>query len=686
MSESGEVIRVGRETPSGGLTADTGGMRATHVEEGGRLNVEQRLLGFVGFLWLSMLTQAVLWMWLLVEPAEFGAVDWWQLAIPQVAALGIVLGILFAKLPLVRWTRRGSLIRLPNPLPLTLLGLPAAVFIPLLRLRDTKAQESQKPQPEDYELAFRQLLVVPRTAGLSFITWFGAAFVLDAVLLSLSHDWPRERVLALTGLSLALMAPYAVILGSRARAMLRPEFLSAPRAKNVSVPSVTDLRVRLAVPAIVGGLAGVAAPLLAGWIGSHSASTYETYSSAIAQADEAMQVIEDDASLGRFLANSSGVMLDRNGVTYGTPITLPADAGDGWIDIDGDAEPEFYRARDGASSAVVGVADVERMQKPLLLLAFIGLALAASGALILVTRDVARDVSRATSQVSAVAAGDVPPPLTEGSFSSQELRQLVQSVDRLVTRITESNVTKYVAIERAQEADRLKSQFLANMSHDLRSPLNSIIGFSELLTTGIDGELSGEQHDTVTIIHSSGKELLQQIDDILDTAKIEAGRMELHPEPTPPATLISRAIQNAKRRQEKPIDYPTEIAAGLPPAFVDPYRTVQAIENVLVFAAELMEAGTIEISARPGSTESSRMIFVSIETPKAPATAEQLTEVLRGFYRIPGHRGLGLSLPIAGSILELQSGALGIEEIGEGMVFTLELPAPEARRKMRLRA
>ena len=304
------------------------------------------------------------------------------------------------------------------------------------------------------------------------------------------------------------------------------------------------------------------------------------------------------------------------------------------------------------------------------------LVIAASLAL---ARDAHRDVQRAIAQVTAVADGRAPPPLAVHSLATRELRALVRSVDRLVARTTESNVEKYVAIEKAKEADRLKSQFLANMSHDLRSPLNSILGFSELLLSGIDGALVAEQREIVETIHASGRELLQQIDDILDTAKIDAGRLELHPEPNPVTVLVTRAVQNAQRRVAAWVSYGVDAEAGLPPAFVDPYRTVQALENVLAFAAAKLEGnGTTEISVRMRVATSGRrrVIAVEVRTPVAPASAAQLAEARRGFHRIPGHRGLGLSLPIAGSILELQGGALGVEDLGDGMISACSCAPP----------
>jgi signal transduction histidine kinase len=653
----------------------------------GRLNAEARVLGFVSFASLTLLVQVASWTAVLVDQSLLASLRWSWVLVPPLCGVAIACGAVVVRFPVARWPRPEAFGHLPSPVPLLVLGPTALPWLWLVRLRHDRALAAPAPSPEDVELSFRQLLAIPRLAGNAVATWVGGSLLVEAGILLVVFDWPRTTMLPLVALWLCLLGPFVVVVVARVRAVLRPEYLSAPRARNVSAPSVTDLRVRLAVPALVAGLAGVAGPLLAGWLATPvHASTHAT-SAASSMAERAVEVAAgpDARALGRFLAEHPGVAVRRGTVVYGSWPRGLENAPEGMIDADGDGRPDHLAHRERSTLALVPLLPPPTMDKTLMLAAFLALALGGSAAVFLIARDVARDVARATAQVSAVANGEVPPPLTEGSFSTRELRQLVQSVDRLVTRITDTNVAKYVAIEKAQEADRLKSQFLANMSHDLRSPLNSIIGFSELLSTGIEGELHAEQKEMVDVIHSSGRELLQQIDDILDTAKIEAGRMELHPEPTPPATLISRAVQNARKRQPKPIEYDTVIAPGLSPAFVDPYRTVQAIENVLVFAAELVDDGTIMIRARPGSAGEAPMIFVRVETPRAPATARHLSAVLRGFYRIPGHRGLGLGLPIAGSIVELQGGALDIEELGEGMSFTVQLPIPEARVKMRLR-
>ncbi|MCR9165070.1 MAG: sensor histidine kinase [Nannocystaceae bacterium] len=302
-------------------------------------------------------------------------------------------------------------------------------------------------------------------------------------------------------------------------------------------------------------------------------------------------------------------------------------------------------------------------------------ASAAVAASVLVARSVHRDVVRATTRIHAVVRDAPIAAVDEVSFATAEARTLVAAVDRMVGLISESNIAHYVAIEKAKEADRLKSQFLANMSHDLRSPLNAILGFSELLLSGIDGDLNAPQREMVSLILRSGKDLLREIDDILDTAKIEAGRLELAPEPTPVANLVTRGIALAKKQAPELPEFGVRFAPGLPAVVCDTQRTVQALANVLLFAHEGTDSPEVGIDVKLGSTERGRAVFVAVAVEHHPASAEDLARARAGFFRIPGHRGLGLGLPLAASVLEQQGGALDIEALAEGMVFSIELPA-----------
>lgn len=583
------------------------------LADGGRLTVERRIVGLLASLALIHGASSSIWIALALTPEALVL-----LAAPQVLAslIAVVLTATIAcvlhmslRLPQVRWPRIDGNPG-PSAWPLALLGLPSLIVWPVLRGRDRRANA------HEVELGFRQLLAAPGVGASSLALWIGGATIVTTWLIARATASDARTLALLLAISLASLAPLVSIATSQIRAMLGPEYLSAPRPDPLALPVRRSLALRLSGPAGLALLGAVAVPILAGalWTGR---------------------------------------------VAVGQPQTAPV-----WI----------------ASLALGLVA---------------GLA-----ALVLLLRDVERDLGRASRQVASVADGEIPEPIAVETFATVELRGLVAAVDRLVGRITDANVAKYVLIERGHEADRLKNQFLANMSHDLRSPLNSVLGFSELLATGIEGELNSAQGEMVGTIHRTGKDLLRQIDDILDTAKIEAGHMELHREPTPPAALISRAIQRTRVRLDRPIDFDTSFAPGLPPAFVDPYRTVQALENVLLFAAEGLQQGTIEITCdAPPSPKAEREVVLRIVSPRALVPLAELEQARRGFFRLPGHTGLGLGLPIATSILELQGGNLRIE-VGSSEVcqarnnslggraatgFELRMPALTAQRVPRPR-
>jgi signal transduction histidine kinase len=380
---------------------------------------------------------------------------------------------------------------------------------------------------------------------------------------------------------------------------------------------------------------------------------------------------------------------DAQGNHHAGPAWPPHQDVDGFFDLDGDTRVDGYQRRTSWGRVIAPIVRRPAMDPVPLVLGILPAFAVVLAAILLLTRMLSRDLELATGHVRTIAQGVEPTPLRADSLATLEVRALVRRLDELVGRIADANVDTYVAIEKAHEAERLKGQFLANMSHDLRSPLNSILGFSELLLTGIEGEIHPEQRELLEIIQRSGRELLQQIDEILDTAKLEAGRMELHAEPTPPATLVSRAITQARRRRPEGVEWVTSMAAGLPSVFVDPFRVAQALEHVFVFAAERVEEGTIDVQIKPRTDDRlGRFVEIHVTTPRAPAGIDELDRMRFGFVRIPGHRGLGLGLPIAGSILELTGGGLAIEPAsdrgGEGMRFVVQLPAPEVRRRLRL--
>jgi signal transduction histidine kinase len=661
-----------------------------------RLGVEQRVLAALALAGLVFVASASLTTALALAPEQ-------RAVVAEPGLLGSLVAVLLGatlaaivhvalRLPEVRWPRPGGEPG-TSPWPLALLGWPSLLVWPLLIVRDRRAA-AREHDPQEVELGFRQLLAIPRVAATKLVTWLGAATLVASAWIA--QATPIDlRVLSLaTILALVSLLSLASLLTSRIRAMLVPEYLAAPRPDPLALPIRRSLAVRLGGPAGLALLAAVTIPTLVGVLWSERIDGAERREQAQRHAAE-LRVALEAGELERahaLVEHNPGLGIAQRPRTLGR---VPSGHAPklGFVDFDGDGEVDHWvvAAATGelVSAAITPAAD----HNTGLFAVSIALGLLAGlAALTLLLRDVERDIDRASRQVAAVAEGTIPEPMAVDTFATAELRVLVDAVDRLVGRISDANVTKYVLIEKGHEADRLKSQFLANMSHDLRSPLNSVLGFSDLLMTGIDGELEPSQRERVAAIHQTGKALLQQIDDILDTAKIEAGRMELHREPTPPATLIARAIQRARVRLDTPVDFNTTFAPGLPPAFMDPYRTVQALENVLLFAAEGLDHGTVEIRCEAPSSKSTREIVIRIVSPRASVPLAQLEQARRGFFRLPGQTGLGLGLPMATSILELQGGSLTIEDGSSSslngraaMAFELRMPALTSRRVSRPR-
>jgi signal transduction histidine kinase len=661
----------------------------------GRLAVERRMLGLLALLGVLHVGWLSIWLGLALEPESVATLLDTAAPTLLVALLVALFGNLVhvaLRMPTLRWPADHPG---PNSLPMALAGFPSLLLWPLLAARDRQATVEREQPGQEIELAFRELLSLPRVAASSLLLWYGAATIATAFVLARHSSIEPGPLLVSISLSLASLLPLVSLAATRIRAMLVPEYLTAPRPNPLALPVQRSLVLRLGGPAGLALLGAVLVPALAGSLWAERLAKLEARDAALRDAAALLRAAASDDLVGvaGMLATDPALGLRDAETQRGA---FPNSDASGLVDTDGDGVPDHLItvSRDHPQLSA-SIRLPTRQPTPIATeLAIIGLGLFAGvAALALLLRDIERDLGRASRQITAVANGEVPEPMAVETFATAELRGLVATVDRLVGRITDANVYKYVLIEKGHEADRLKSQFLANMSHDLRSPLNSVLGFSELLTTGIEGELAADQLEMIGTIHRTGKDLLQQIDDILDTAKIEAGRMELHREPTPPATLIARAIQRARVRVGNPIEFDTVFAPGLPPAFVDPYRTLQALENVLLFAAEGLQRGTIEISCEAQrDAHVGRVIVIGISSPRALVPLAELEQARRGFFRLPGHTGLGLGLPIATSILELQGGALTIEGGADtslsghaAMGFELRLPALTARKVARLR-
>lgn len=266
-------------------------------------------------------------------------------------------------------------------------------------------------------------------------------------------------------------------------------------------------------------------------------------------------------------------------------------------------------------------------------------------------------------------------------------------MNQLLARIAEINVGNFVAVERILETDQVKTQFLANMSHDLKSPLNSILGFAELLERGMEGELNAGQLDAVRTIHRNATELLHLIVEVLDAAKVEAGRMALHREDVLPTQVITEAIKRLGDRSiPDDVKIETELQAGLSPIALDASRLAEALVYVLRFCAyEAGAGGTVTLRATLQRDEDAegrreRWLRISVEDSSPGVDEARLTTLFDGFRRQPGHKGLGLGLPLARAFAELHGGGLEHElREGGGNLLVMLLPARQKKAVGRLR-
>jgi len=285
-------------------------------------------------------------------------------------------------------------------------------------------------------------------------------------------------------------------------------------------------------------------------------------------------------------------------------------------------------------------------------------------------------------------------PLLAEAPQFSDLRELADAVNTLLDRFVELTVSQFLAIEKTLEADQVKTQFLANVSHDLRSPLNAVLGFSELLLRLSGDDLNDKQKEQISTINRCGHELLLLINEVLDTAKLQAGRMSLGREDSLPAELLSKALDKVQRRRAVPdtVQIETELQAGMQAVTVDSHRLIQAMALIISFCVESMDQGRIVVQLRtqkvavPGRDERVQMLRFRVATTSGGLVESEVKRLFAGFQRKPGQRGLGLGLPLAKAFIEMHDGELKLHSNPRiGTTFTAEIPILQQKVLARLR-
>jgi len=237
-----------------------------------------------------------------------------------------------------------------------------------------------------------------------------------------------------------------------------------------------------------------------------------------------------------------------------------------------------------------------------------------------------------------------------------------------------------------QEASRLKSEFLANMSHELRTPLNAIIGFAQLMHDGKVGPVSPDHKEYLQDILSSGRHLLQLINDILDLSKIEAGKLEFSPESVRLSTVIGEIRQILQSLTvTKRLSVEVEIAPAVEELVIDPAKLKQVLYNYLSNAIKFTpEDGRIIIRALSYGDEFFRL---EVEDTGVGIPPDQIEKLFTEFQQLDAsmskkHQGTGLGLALTKKIVEAQGGRVGMQNSqGRGSVFYAILPRIASGRK-----
>ena len=260
------------------------------------------------------------------------------------------------------------------------------------------------------------------------------------------------------------------------------------------------------------------------------------------------------------------------------------------------------------------------------------------------------------------------------------LRQAAMQIEEQNRVLAQTNEDLIVASERAEEANRLKSEFLATMSHELRTPLNAIIGFSDMLLMGIHGDLTENQHQKVTRVRENGGRLLTLVNDILDLSRIEARRLELVNVSYSPNQLVERLTRQMESLAAKRnLDVAVHIDPNLPEMLVgDDKRVEQIVVNLLSNAFKFTEEGSVTLNVRSmPATQTWELAIQDTGIGIPPHATEIIFEEFRQLDGSPTrlYQGSGLGLAIVRDLVRMMDGTIKVEsEPGSGSTFRVVLP------------
>jgi signal transduction histidine kinase/CheY-like chemotaxis protein len=296
------------------------------------------------------------------------------------------------------------------------------------------------------------------------------------------------------------------------------------------------------------------------------------------------------------------------------------------------------------------------------------------------------------SLVATLAREQADDPVAEMAQQNQELLRALDELHRRQTELQELNseledtnrgvVALYAELDEKADhlrrADELKSRFLSNMSHEFRTPLNSILALSRLLLDRLDGPLTDEQVKQVSFVRKAAQDLFELINDLLDLAKVEAGKVVVRPGEFDVEHLFG-ALRGMLRPLlvNRSLNLVFEDASGLPPLMTDESKVSQILRNFISNALKFTERGEVRVAARL-SDDGGGIVFSVRDTGIGIAPEDQ-ERIFEEFAQLDNYlqrrvRGTGLGLPLTRQLAQLLGGRVWLEsEPGVGSTFSVSV-------------
>ncbi len=306
------------------------------------------------------------------------------------------------------------------------------------------------------------------------------------------------------------------------------------------------------------------------------------------------------------------------------------------------------------------------------------------------SRSVSKPLRELVSQLQGAERTGLLPERLTASQAAGELHQLTEVFNRVAAAERRSRDDLEKAKLAAEAANMAKGEFLANISHELRTPMNGVIGMSELL---LDTGLDEEQHSYASTVRDSGQSLLVIINDILDFSRLDAGKMELHPAPFDLRRTVAEVnellfAQASAKGLHLSLEYPVSAVSQL---IGDSGRIRQVFINLVGNAIKFTESGEVRVRVEClEATSTDALMYAAVEDTGIGIPIDKLELIFQKFTQADGSMtrrfgGTGLGLAIVKHLVEIMGGTVGVESrLGAGSKFwvTLRLPLDLRTGKM----